>query len=493
MLYLTQDELKKAKNTLMKMVQWQAYPEEMVTLSRGQAELAKSSNLYQNSPTVDEYGVLRIDGRIGAASHIRFDTRYPVILPRKHFVTELIVDHFHRAFGHAYFETVVNEIRQFYHISRLRTVVKQIAAACQWCKLMKAKPTVPRMAPLPVARLASFTRPFTHTGIDLFGPLFVKVGRSAVKRWVCLFTCLTTRAVHVEVAYSLCTPSTVKCITRFVNRRGSPAEICTDNGTNFTGADRLLRKMIDKINVELAETFTNTNTKWVFIPPSAPHMGGSWERMVRSIKTAMETAYCNDRKLDDEGLVTLVVAAEAIVNSRPLTYLPLDADEGEALTPNHFLLGSSNGVHQPTTEFSGSSLVVKSSWYQIQHQLDIFWKRWIREYLPTLTKRTKWFGETKPLAIGNLVLIVEETRRNGWVRGRVLEVVAGKDGRVRQAVVQTARGILRRPVSKLAVLEVETGAKTDSGGQCYGREDVADGNPAPQHPFRVDEVTKSDR
>ncbi|XP_065089395.1 uncharacterized protein LOC135710676 [Ochlerotatus camptorhynchus] len=331
--YLSQDKLKKAKNTLMQMVQWEEYPEEMNLILGRNMELHKTSVLYQLTPTVDQYRVLRVGGRTGAAPHTTFDAKFPVILPRKHPVTSLIVDDFHRAFRHRNSETVVNEVRQFYYISRLRTVVKQLAAACQWCKLAKATPKVPQMAPLPMARLSSFTRPFTYVGIDLFGPLSVKVGRTTAKRCICLFTCLTTRAVHVEVAYSLSTPSCVKCIRRFVCRRGTPAKIYTDNGTNFQGAENLLRKQIKEIHDGLAATFTNTDTKWIFIPPGAPHMGGAWERMVRSIKTAMQIAYNNDRKLDDEGLETLVVEAEGIVNSRPLTYLPLDAEEGEATEP----------------------------------------------------------------------------------------------------------------------------------------------------------------
>ncbi|XP_062699013.1 uncharacterized protein LOC134284280 [Aedes albopictus] len=471
--YLSQDELQKAKNTLMRIVQWQEYPEEMALFLKGSVELPRTSSLYQLTPAVDEYGVLRVDGRIGAAPHVAFDARFPVILPRRHPVTKLVVEDFHRTFQHGNSETVVNEIRQFFHIFRLRTVVKQVTAACQWCKVMKATPKVPRMAPLPVARLSSFARPFTYTGIDFFGPLLVKVGRSAAKRWICLFTCLTTRAVHVEVAYSLSTQSCVKCVRRFVCRRGAPAEIYTDNGTNFLGAERILREQIRALHSDLSATFTNTDTKWIFIPPGAPHMGGAWERMVRSVKSAMESAYNSDRKLDDEGLETLVVEAEGIVNSRPLTYLPLDAAEGESLTPNHFLLGSSRGVRQPAVPCSDPATAIKNSWTLIQHQLDVFWKRWVREYLPMLTRRMEWFGEIAPVAAGDLVLIVDDTRRNGWTRGRVKEVLTAEDGRVRQAVVQTARGLLRRPVAKLAVLEVESGGKTGTGGQCYGGEDVA--------------------
>ncbi|XP_055527943.1 uncharacterized protein LOC129720484 [Wyeomyia smithii] len=251
----------------MRMVQWQVFPEEMVTLERYRSHPDKSSSLYELSPTLDEYGVM-----LGGLE-----------LHLMHRLTLNI---------------------------RLRAVVRQVAAACQWCIVKKATPKVPRMAPLPVVRLSSFTRPFTYTGIDLFGPLLVKVGRSVAKRWICLFTCLTIRAVHVEVVPTLTTSSCVKSIRQFVCRRGSPAEIYSDNGTNFQGAERLLREQLTNIQNELAETFTNSHTKWVFIPPAAPHMGGAWERMVRSIKSAMQIAYNNNQKLDDEGLQTMVIEAE---------------------------------------------------------------------------------------------------------------------------------------------------------------------------------------
>ncbi|XP_062550261.1 uncharacterized protein LOC134215009 isoform X5 [Armigeres subalbatus] len=100
-------------------------------------------------------------------------------------------------------------------------------------------------------------------------------------------------------------------VRRFVSRRGAPIEIHSDNGTNFRGADRLLKEQIQNISEAMAETFTNATTKWVFIPPSAPHMGGSWERMVRSVKSAMEAAN-GGRRLDDEGLLTLAQEAESM-------------------------------------------------------------------------------------------------------------------------------------------------------------------------------------
>ncbi|XP_062558096.1 uncharacterized protein LOC134222969 [Armigeres subalbatus] len=349
--HLESEELRKAENTLIRLVQWQNYPDELVVLNRNKDKLAEkqyqlesSSVLYQMSPMLDESGILRIDGRIGAAPNVKEDTKFPIILPRNHRLTHLVLDDYHCRFRHANAETIVNEIRQRYYVPHLRASVKKTGKACQWCKVYRSKAVVPRMAPLPPARMATFTRPFTYVGLDFFGPFTIKVGRSDSKRWIALFTCMTTRAVHVEVAHSLSTESCIKCIRRFVCRRGSPAEIYSDNGTNFVGADKQLKQQMQETESELIATFTNANTKWFFNPPGTPHMGGSWERLVRSIKTALEIAYNNNRKLNEEGLETLVIEAEGIVNSRPLTYLPLDSDESEALTPNHFLLGSSNGV-----------------------------------------------------------------------------------------------------------------------------------------------------
>lgn len=113
--------------------------------------------------------------------------------------------------------------------------------------------------------------------------------------------------------------------------------------------------------------------------------------------------------------------------------------------------------------------------------VDNFWRRWVREYLPDLTRRTKWHEEVDPIRAGDLVIIVEDTVRNGWIRGRVAEVVVGADGRVRQAVVQTSTGLLRRPVAKLAKLDVKEseanpgipesphGSGNVAGNDCYGR------------------------
>ncbi|XP_055600236.1 uncharacterized protein LOC129749323 [Uranotaenia lowii] len=487
---LQQAELESAEKLLFRTMQSEAYAEEIRKLQQidsptEQRRLKRTSPLSKLSPFIDEDGILRVESRISAAAFVSYDTRNPIILPREHYATKLIVLWYHKKYLHCNTNTVVNEIRQRFHVSRIKTLVRIVEKQCTHCRVYKASPNVPRMSPLPAARLRAFYRPFSFVGLDYFGPMQVRVGRSTVKRWVALFTCLTIRAVHLEVVHSLTTTSCKMAMRRFVARRGSPVEIYSDNGTNFLGAKNDLVEECKTINTELATTFTNTVTKWYFNPPSAPHMGGAWERLVRSVKTAF-FAITTSRTPNEETFSTVLVEAEAVVNSRPLTFISLENDSQEALTPNHFLLLSSTGIGQPHMKFVESRLALRDDWNHNRHLVDIFWHRWVKEYLPIIARRTKWFEETKPLEPGTLVVIIDESIRNGWTRGRVLDVVKGADGRVRRATVQTSKGLIIRPVAKLAVLDV---GKTSEDHLSYEGEDVTATLTAPlqqhQNPGRL--------
>ncbi|XP_062712142.1 uncharacterized protein LOC134289736 [Aedes albopictus] len=458
---LTQEELSRAEIMIWKMAQEEAFAEERSVLIKTlgipttkHATVPKTSPIYKTWPYMDDQGIVRMRGRIEAANYLPFDARYPVVLPKQHPVTTLIVGWFHRLYRHANRETVINELRQRFEIANMRSVVQKVAKNCAWCRINKASPKSPVMAPLPKERLEPYVRPFTYVGLDYFGPVLVKVGRSQAKRWIALFTCLSVRAIHMEVVHSLSTESCIMAIRRFVSRRGSPAVFYSDNGTCFQGANKQLLEEIAARNEAIACTFTNADTKWKFIPPATPHMGGVWERLVRSVKTAIGSALEHPRKPNDETLETIIYEAEALVNARPLTYIPLESADQESLTPNHFLLGSSTGNKIGTTEESGYANL-RSSWKMAQHIVGEFWKRWVKEYLPVITRRSKWFEESKDLTEGDLVLVVNGTGRTQWIRGRIEKIFVGSDGRTRQALVRTANGVLRRPANKLAVLDVE--------------------------------------
>ena len=177
---------------------------------------------------------------------------------------------------------------------------------------------------------------FTNTGVDYFGPFYVTVGRTTEKRWGFLFTCLTTRVVHVEIVTSMDTSSCVMGVEQFVSRSGTPALIWSDIGTNFIGAEKELREKWNIVNI--AAELTLKGIKWRFNPPSAPHQGGIWESLVRSFKRVLYTIV-GTRRLTDEVLHTIICLMEIALNSRPLTSVSADPWDLNAIAPNQFLFG----------------------------------------------------------------------------------------------------------------------------------------------------------
>jgi transposase InsO family protein len=169
----------------------------------------------------------------------------------------------------------------------------------------------------------------------------ISIGRRREKRWGVIFTCFSTRAVHIELAASISTDSTILAIRKMAARRGLPYQIHTDNGTNFRGADRAMRRSLQSMlaDTEMSQRVNDLGIRWTFNPPDGAHMGGVWERMARSIKTALSSTL-HTLAPKEKVLFMLLSEAENIVNSRPLTHVSLGVDDVEALTSNHFLLGA---------------------------------------------------------------------------------------------------------------------------------------------------------
>lgn len=174
---LTTLELQEAERTLWRLVQSDAYPDEVATLKYNlQADkkhlkkLEKRSPLAKLTPVMDKEGIVRIDGRLVDSDYVTHDAKYPIILAKEHSATTLLLDWYHRKFRHANNETVVNEVRQRFHVPSVRVQVRAAKKRCMWCQVYKAVPVPPKMAPLPQVRLTPFKRPFTYTEIDYFGP-----------------------------------------------------------------------------------------------------------------------------------------------------------------------------------------------------------------------------------------------------------------------------------------------------------------------------------
>ncbi|XP_058449088.1 uncharacterized protein LOC131429055 [Malaya genurostris] len=245
-------------------------------------------------------------------------------------------------------------------------------------------------------------------------------------------------------------------IRPFICKRGAPEEFFSDNGTNFKGAWNEMSKIKKEIDLSCAQQITSPRIRWNFNPPATPHMGEIWERMVRSVKTAFK-ALDDGRKLNDEILLTTIAEAEDMINSRPLTYVPQESAEIEALTPNHFLRGTVKASDMAVGGPTSTAEALRNVYSRSQYHADKIWERWHKEYFPSINQRTKWHRNCTPLNEGDLVFVVDGKNRKNWIRGIVAKTITGSDGVIRQAMVRTSAGVFRRAVANLAVMDVVSG------------------------------------
>ena len=255
------------------------------------------------------------------------------------------------------------------------------------------------------------------------------------------------------MAYGLDTDSFLRCFVRMTSRRGYPLTIVSDRGTNFVGADRELQELQSApAQSKIQNQTADKGVKWIFNPPLAPYFGGVHEVMIKAAKKAIRAVLSN-ADVNDEELTTAFVGVEALLNSRPITYQSADPKDATTLTPNHFLHGQMGGVSAlETIEEIGYN--PRNRWRRVQELISHFWRRWMREWLPSLNPRQKW-TETRPdLKIGEVVLVISpDCPRAHWPLGRVLAVFPGQDGHVRVAKIQVGQNTVVRPISKCVILE----------------------------------------
>lgn len=309
------------------------------------------------------------------------------------------------------------------------------------------------------------TPPFTYTGIDCFGLIYVKEGRKEVKRYGLLLTCLCSRALHIEVLDDMTSDAFINALRVFIAIRGNVRQLRSDHGTNFIGARRELAELMQGMNEERVKAL---GCEFLMNPPAASHMGGVWERQIRTIRSVL-TAILDQsaQRLDSSSLRTFLYEVMAIINSRPLTAELLnDPSAPEPLTPNHILMMKSTIILPPPGQFIREDLYLKKRWRRVQYLANEFWIRWKREYLLNLQPRQKWQKNRRNLKVNDIVLLQDDhATRNEWKLARITEVYPGSDDRVRKVrllvsdttfderVKSTAKIVfLERPVHKLVML-----------------------------------------
>ena len=447
---LSASELMATEMIIIKHVQEQVYQEELMALRSSNSKFDwRTNRLRKLCPQLRD-GLMVVSGRLQMAS-VSSERKHPVILPKNHLVTEAIIRHVHQIEGHAGVNQSLVTLRDKYWVINGGATVKAVLRRCLICRRLNATATRQRMAVLPESRVMDGWYPFQNVGLDYFGPFMVRRGRSFEKRYGCIFTCLQCRAIHLELAHTLSTDSFILALMRFVNRRGTPALLISDNGSNFVGAEKELGNWLksleqDKITGHLADR----RILWKFNPPSASHRGGVWERLIRSVRKILNSV-AGRQSMNEEALWTYLTQAERIINDRPLTAVKEGVDE---LTP----IRASDLLHPKSNKFIAINVplnqLVERRWRAVNHLTNEFWKRWKTEYLSSLQERQKWFRKERELQKGDVVITeVESAPRTFWPLGVIEEVSPDADGLVRTVVVRTSSGICKRDIRKVYMLE----------------------------------------
>uniref|UniRef100_A0A5S6QTJ4 Integrase catalytic domain-containing protein n=1 Tax=Trichuris muris TaxID=70415 RepID=A0A5S6QTJ4_TRIMR len=377
----------------------------------------------------------------------------------------MLIQEIHANRGHSGIEDTMAAVRSRAWIIDLRMLVRRTLSKCISCRRQIGTPPKLLFGWLPKVRVQRPVHVFAYTRLDFFGPFLVSVRRSVVKRWICLFTCLTVRAVRLEVCHNLDADSFLAAFRRFMSRRGAPAVCVSDIGTNFVAGDRILREGIKQLNnSDVKEFMVAKNIEWRFNPPNAPNFGGSWERLIGCAKRALATIL-KGQSVTEEVFHTVVVKVEGLLNGRPLTHVSSDSRDAEPLTPNHFLLGRPYASLPPCL-YDDSKSISRKSWEAAQVLVNRFWRRWLTEYLPFLASLHKCRKPEENLREGDVVLIVDVSNPRGtWPIGTVTKVYPGPDKIVRVADVRCSRGTLRRPTTRLIKLTSLISGKSETPGE----------------------------
>ena len=241
-----------------------------------------------------------------------------------------------RVFHNGVKETLT-EVRSRFWILKGRALVKKVVHQFVLCRKFEGRPYLgPPPPPLPEFRVKEDPL-FTYTGVDFAGPLYIKASRATAssKVWICLYTCCMVRAVHLDVVPDMTTLAFIRRLKRFSARRGLPKMFVSDNGKTFKAA----AKAVDAIVRDKAtqQYLSGVKVEWLFNLERAPWWGGVFGRMVRMTKRCLKKMVGRAR-LTYEELNTVVIEVEAVINSRPLSYVTAD-DLDQPLTPAHLLTG----------------------------------------------------------------------------------------------------------------------------------------------------------
>lgn len=432
------NEVTMARKSIIKYYQHREMKDAMEKI-RNKQLVPKGHFLRKLSPIIDKEGLLRVGGRLQNARFLSINQIQPIIIPKSHLLT-LMVAYIHLKNFHAQYSLMQRLIIENYWIPALKSNIHRAISQCTSCTRWLSKPIQPEMAQLPEMRLKP-ANVFENTGTDLCGYFNIRASSlkfdRTMKAYIVIFICMVTKCVHLEVIKSLSTEEFLLAFSRFASRRSTPKCMHSDNGSNFIGCNRLLKDTWKSIQGEAKNSLALQEVDWKFIPRFAPSMGGLWESGIGALKSFLKRME-NIKNLTIDEFQTIVCKIEYYLNSRPLYALGQKDLNNLSLTPFHFVLQRTGSIHP--IETINSKLPLTTKWLQIVQLQKEFWKEFIREYLVTLQKKTKWTKPAKNLQINDVVIVKEPHLLPGQFKlAKITQVFPDPNGVVRKVQIEDAQ------------------------------------------------------
>tara|TARA_B110001454_G_scaffold196478_1_gene199376 strand:- start:542 stop:6220 length:5679 start_codon:yes stop_codon:yes gene_type:complete len=416
-------------------------------------------------PAMERLGVKQIDGitvvgaRIEDWQHHSYNKQNPPVLSAKSQFAQLYAHKVHDQ-CHLGVSAVVAKIRSKYWIVGLRNLVRSIRHRCVKCRKLDKRIEQQTMGMIPEERLAPMPA-WTYVSLDLFGPFQIRGEtnrRSRSKGYGIIVNCLLSRAVHVDIVTDYGTDTFLMALRRFMSLRGKPAKIWSDRGSQLVKANKEMMEVVSGYDTKMIDEFTSQHLiEWQFTPPDGPWQNGCAEALIKSVKKAIKISV-GEQILTLSEMQTVMYESANLVNERPIGRHPNSTEDGVYLSPNDLLLGRSSTA-VPSGQFDGS-LSTQVRYRFVQGVITAFWKKWTRDFFPSLVVRQKWHTAKRNVSKGDIVLIQDANSVRGrWKMGRVSKAEPSlRDGFVRSVEVQYKNPghnvftTITRPVQRLIVI-----------------------------------------
>ena len=407
--------------------------------------------------TRNDQNEITCGGRIPSfALRVGYDVLELKIIPYKHQLAKLLVDHYHNQYGHSGIDKIVDLTRHKFWIPSVRKLAAAKFKSCIECKKVDKKLQSQLMAQLKEWRVLP-SPVFYVTCIDLFGPLFIRdnvkkkltrANPTYGKVWGVVFVCASTGCLHLDITEDYSTNSFLETLKRFTSEHGVPGTFITDRGSQLTAAQKEIMPDWSEIEKRIS------TSKWIFSPTAAHHFNGQAEAFVQKTKRSLATIL-GQQVLTFGGLSTVFRQVKNIINSRPLGAKSSsdDASNVTPLTPNHLLLAGRSNIEIPQVEPMKESKLNKRYCY-IQRLIEEWWRKWYSSVFYTLLPSYRWSIQQRNIQAGDLVLVkLENVSKGTFPLGLVTKIVPSLDKLVRVVEIKMKdQKVIKRDVTKIIVI-----------------------------------------